>query len=298
MNPCSIAVLGPGAVGGFLAVVLSRAGCTVTCVAREGTCEVINELGIVVESRMLGKVQERVNAVAELTESVDVLIVSPKAPALDVALERIKAPCRTVVPLLNGLDHMEVIHTRIAGALGAGAIYIESVQDAPGRINHLSEFCRLEISRELPSHILEPLTAALEGQGIAVKSFQTNAEVLWRKLVPLNALACTTSAAGGNMGMVRSDSRWLEALQNCVTEGAAVAGALGIQVPVDNVLETFEKLPDSFSSSMQRDLAAGRPAEVDAIPGSLLREAARAGVECHTIKVLVDQIRSNAAVLR
>lgn len=287
-----IAVLGPGAVGGFLAVALARTGCQVVCVARQETCKVINESGIDLESTILGKVNEKLPAVPYLEEPVDLLLITPKAPALEAALARIKAPCRSIVPFLNGLDHMELIRANLTGALAAAAIYIEAVYPAPGKIRHVSDFCRIEISRGLPDGDLADFTWALEHSGIGVKVFDNDAQVLWRKLIPLNALACVTSAAGGDMGKVRSEQRWPRALEECLREGAAVAKEYGVVIQMNEILETFRKLPDSFSSSMQRDLAAGRTPELEAIPGALLREASRVSLDCPTVRSLVDSIKS------
>src|SRR2546421_12867888 len=109
----SVAILGPGGVGGFVAGALDRAGIPVTVVAREPTAELIARDGIRVESVRLGaSFTARPRAVARLDEQLDFLIVAPKATALGEALERIAAEPRVVVPLLNGLDHLEVLRDR------------------------------------------------------------------------------------------------------------------------------------------------------------------------------------------
>jgi 2-dehydropantoate 2-reductase len=47
---------------------------------------------------------------------------------------------------------------------------------------------------------------------------------------------------------------------------------------------------------MQRDIAAGRVPELDAIPGAVLRAAARHGIECPTISRLVQAIAARAGL--
>src|SRR5436305_9121794 len=108
----SFAILGPGGVGGFLAAALARAGHPVTVVARESTAEHIANYGIEVQSRRLGDFTARPEAGAELVEDVDTLFVATKANGLAAGLERIQSRAELVVPLLNGLDHIETLRAR------------------------------------------------------------------------------------------------------------------------------------------------------------------------------------------
>src|ERR1700727_1476884 len=113
----SVAVLGPGGVGGLLAGLLERAGTPVVVVAREETATVISERGLRVDSVSFGELLARPRAVTQLEEPVDVLIVATKASGLKPALERIAVQPKLVLPLLNGLDHIAVLRERF----GAGA---------------------------------------------------------------------------------------------------------------------------------------------------------------------------------
>src|SRR4051794_19652210 len=103
----SVAILGPGGVGGLLAAALARSGAQVTVVAREATTELIARDGIAVQSTLLGDFTARPAAVARLREPVDVLIVATKAATLGDALARVETDPELVVPLLNGVDHMQ-----------------------------------------------------------------------------------------------------------------------------------------------------------------------------------------------
>jgi len=94
----TIAVLGPGGVGGLLAGALARAGEDVAVVARESTAELIARQGVSVDSVTLGRFIARPRAVARLDEDVDALLVATKAAGLDAALQRIAATPRIVLP--------------------------------------------------------------------------------------------------------------------------------------------------------------------------------------------------------
>src|SRR5207247_1016876 len=98
----TVAVLGPGAVGGVLAVGLARAGVRVLCIARPDTADLIRSEGL---SLRHGQEVEsvRVEAVSELREPVRLLLVTVKAPALEDALDRVRARAATVIPQLNGI---------------------------------------------------------------------------------------------------------------------------------------------------------------------------------------------------
>ncbi|HEY1590991.1 MAG TPA: 2-dehydropantoate 2-reductase [Solirubrobacteraceae bacterium] len=293
------AILGPGGVGGFLAAALSRAGGDPVVVAREETAELIDRDGLKVESVRLGEFAARPRAAATLEEPVEVLFVATKSTGLDAGLERIRAEPELVVPLLNGFDHMRVLRERFgADRVAAGTIRIESDRPEPGRIVQTSPFLRIDLASDDPS-LAEPLTrvkAMLERAEVPAEIGPSEAQVLWSKLVRLNALACTTSAADRQVGFIRSDPEWRAALVACIEEGAAVANADGAQIDPAARLAELDEAHAELGSSMQRDIAAGRSPELDAIPGSVLRAGTRHQIECPTIARLVVVIAERARI--
>ena len=298
MSP-TIAVLGPGGVGGFLAAALTRAGDEVVVVARESTAEAIERDGIEVSSVRLGDFTARPRAVASLTEQVETLIVATKAGGLQASLARIETEPGLVVPLLNGLDHLGRLRERFGtGRVAAGTIRIESDRPAPGRIVQSSPFLRIDLAADDPAlhPPLERLGARLRAAEIPVEIGASEAQTLWSKLVRLNALACTTSAADRPIGFIRADPEWREVLAACLEETAAVARADGARIDAADALAELDQAHAELGSSMQRDIAAGREPELDAIPGAVLRAAARHRLACPTIERLVAAIAERAAV--
>ncbi len=297
-----VAILGPGGVGGFLAAALARAGGRgddVVVVAREETADLIARDGIEVHSVRLGDFTARPRATAVLKEPAEALIVATKSTGLEAALERIHTPPALVVPLLNGLDHMAVLRERFgAGSVAAGTIRIEADRPSPGRIVQTSPFLRVDLAAEHTelSEPLKSLADALERAGVPAEIGPSEAQILWSKLVRLNALACTTSAADRPVGFIRSDPEWRAALVGCIEEGAAVANADGAQIDPAARLAELDDAHAELGSSMQRDIAAGREPELDAIPGSVLRAGARHGIECPTIARLVLVIAKRAGI--
>ncbi len=295
----SIAVLGPGGVGGFIAAALARAGEEVIVVARAPTAALIARQGIMVQSVCLGHFVARPQATSELDGSVGVLLVAPKATGLEAALGRIGGQPRLVVPLLNGLEHMAVLRRRFpADRVAAGVIRIESDRPAPARVVQTSPSLRVDLAADDPAlgPALARLAQTLEHAGVPTATGPSEAQVLWSKLVRLNALACTTSASDRAIGFIRTDPQWRPVLERCIVETAAVANADGAEIDPAAPLAELDEAHPELGSSMQRDIAAGREPELDAIPGAVLRAGKRHRIECPTIAGLTDRIAARAGI--
>lgn len=303
----NLAVLGPGGVGGLLAGALDRAGTPVTVIARDPAVDVLAERGLRVSSVLLGNFVAHPRAVPKLEESIDVLIVATKAAGLEEALERIERAPKLVLPLLNGLDHIAVLRERFGEeAVVAGTIRVEADRPEPGAVVHTSQFLRVDMASRYPSARarMELLASILSDAGIPARVYPPvapppdggEAQVMWSKLVRLNALACTTSAFDKLLGEIRSTPELRGELVGAIEEGCAVAQAEGASIPAGEALGELTAAHATLGSSMQRDIAAGRAPELDAIPGSVLRAAARHGIECPTVERLVTTIVARAGV--
>jgi 2-dehydropantoate 2-reductase len=300
-----VAVLGPGGVGGLLAGVLQRAGTEVIVVARDSTVAAIEQGGLRVSSVMFGELAVHPRAVSLLEEPVDALIGATKAAGLNGALERIACEPTVVLPLLNGLDHLVALRERFAaGSVLAGAIRVESDRPEPGVVVHTSPFLLVDMACVDASFgpAMQQLAGALSQADVPVRAGwpvteRSEAQVMWSKLVRLNALACTTSAYDKLLGEILATPRLRADLVGAIEEASAVAKAEGAEdVDPTTAVAELEAAHDTLGSSMQRDIAAGREPELDAIPGSVLRAAARHGLRCPTIERLVAMIAERAGV--
>jgi 2-dehydropantoate 2-reductase len=306
-DPTTIAVLGPGGVGGLVAGALARAGTDVLLLARPETAATIARQGLSVRSVTLGdfEVPVRVSESLPAEENVDVLIVATKAAGLRSALERVECSPRLVLPLLNGLDHLTLLRERFdPDTVLASTIRVESDRPEPGVIVHTSRFLLIDMATRSQMALprMQALAQTLEGAGISTRvtlpvSERSEAQVMWSKLVRLNALACTTSAHDKLLGEIRSTPALRADLVGAIEEASAVGQAEGARdVDPQTALAELEGAHDTLGSSMQRDIAAGRAPELDAIPGSILRAAARHGLACPTIERLVVAIAARAGV--
>ncbi|MEX5719060.1 ketopantoate reductase family protein [Geodermatophilus maliterrae] len=290
-----VAVLGPGGVGGLLAALLTQAGASVTCLAGARTVEVLRTHGLRVESRLLGVVTTRVEAAEQLTAPVDVCLVCVKATHLDAALERVPADVlgdALVVPLLNGIEHVaELRRRRPHAAVVPAAIRVESTRVEPGVVRHDSPFVTIDLAPAagLQERVVR-LAGVLERAGVTVRTTNDEAAVLWGKLAFLAPFALLTTSARAPVGRVREERR--EDLLALVHEVASVARAEGVPVDTDMVVAFFDSVPEGMRSSMQRDAAAGRPTELDAIGGAVVRAADRHGIAVPVTARYVAELRA------
>jgi 2-dehydropantoate 2-reductase len=267
-----IAVLGPGGVGGLLAAVLPDA----IVVSRSPVDR------IQLQSRLLGDKSTAVRSTRRLTEPVDVLFIATKATGLAGAIERIAAPPAVVVPLLNGFEHIAFLRERFPDVVAA-TIRVEATRVAPGVIEQTSPFLRIELSAH------PEVAELLNESGIPAAIIGNEAQVMWSKLSRLNAIALTTTAFRAPIGDVREQHR--DELLAVVRETAAVAEAGGATIDVDAIEhELLVEAHPELLSSMARDAAAGRPLELDAIGGAVLRAGARHGIDTPTVRRLVEAI--------
>jgi 2-dehydropantoate 2-reductase len=263
------AVLGAGGIGGLVGAALARAGAHVVLLMRPET--LTRYPGhIAVESEVLGDFEVDVPAAPVLEAPIDVLWVAVKATGLESALE-LAPPERvgsaTVIPLLNGIDHVALLRARYPNVV-AGAIRVESERVAPGRIRQRFPFLRIDLAGG------EEILPELRNAGIDAHSQDDELTLLWAKLAFLAPLALATSAFGGPIGAVRDDERYL----GCLEEVIAVARAEGAQIEDGALRNIVVKAPPGIRSSMQKDVAAGRPPELDAIAGPIQRGGRRHGI--------------------
>lgn len=303
-RPAPVAVLGLGGIGGMLA---ARTGAV--CVGTGRTVAAIRHGGLRLVHDGTTTVV-RTEAVERLERPVSLLVVAVKAYDLEEALERIAAPAiadAVVLPLLNGLEHVEALRawldnarvesTRALPAVAAGSIGgVEAFSPEPGLVVQRSPGAVVRaaseaLGRDALSARLEPLRAP----GLDVVVADGERAVLWEKAARLAVLAAATVASGETIGVLRADGAWRDRAREALAEACAVAAAEGVDVDPAGQWAIIDSLPAELTTSTARDALAGRPTELDAIAGSVLRAAARAGVATPTLEGLVADARAGAA---
>ena len=279
----TVAVLGPGAVGGVLTAGFLAGGVDVVCIARPATAAVIRSEGLSLKQGETGQTV-RPAVETELREPVELLVVTVKAPALDDAIERVHARPDAVVPLLNGIEHMETLRRRFPDSNVAGASIgrIEAWLERPGVVVQPTPSVLMTASRNAPAELLRR-------SGVEVRVDGSAEEVLWEKLARQAATAAVTSIAQRPVGELRTDEGWRRRFRAAVDEACAVAAADGVTLSADAEWEIIEGMPPLLTSSTARDISAGIPSELDAITGAVVRAGRRLGVDTPVLTELYDQ---------
>jgi 2-dehydropantoate 2-reductase len=279
----TVAVLGPGAVGTVFAVPLARAGYRVVCVARPETAEAIRREGLTLV-RHDGALQARPEAVEALEEPVELLVVSVKAYALEEALERVAAEARTIVPLLNGLEHVERLRALLGGRVVAASVgRLEAYRDRPTVVAQTTGRPVVTLAPGADG-IDQPFEAA----GADVRRGASERAVLWEKVARLAPLAAATAVTQRPVGDLRDDPEWRACLEHGLAEACAVAAAERVELDPAAQWEVIEAMPADLTTSTARDVAGGRPSELDAITGAVVRAGLMLDVPTPTLDRLLE----------
>jgi 2-dehydropantoate 2-reductase len=280
-----VAVLGAGAVGTVLAVPLARAGCRVVCVGREEGVGAIRTGGLTLVRH--GEVlAARPDAVTELVEPVDVMLVTVKAFALDDAMARVAVEPPLVVPLLNGLEHVERLRAFLGGRVVAATIgRLEAFRERPAVVVQTTE--GPPVVTIAPG--AEDAARLLALTGAEIRAGASERAVLWEKAARLAPLAAATAFTQRTVGDLRTDPAWRTRLERALEDACAVAAAEGVPLDVAGQWAIIDAMPPDLTTSTARDVAAGRRSELDAITGAVVRAGRAADVPMPTLDRLFEE---------
>jgi 2-dehydropantoate 2-reductase len=289
------AILGAGAIGGLVGTALASLGEDVTLLVRsERLANYPHDLSL---ERPQGyePISAPANAMASLAQPADLLWIATKTYQFQSALDLVKTTPRYVIPLLNGVEHVDALRSRFGSERVIPAtIAVEAESSGPGKFIQRSPFIRLNLAASA-----EPMLAAIvEGLrkiGFTCQFIQNEQTLMWNKLCFLAPFALATSASGMNVGEVLADPGWSHKLKLSVAEACAVANASGAELQAEKILEVFGGVPPAMRSSMQKDVVAGRQLELDAIGGPIVRGGERYKIDVSTTARLMTAIRLKAA---
>ena len=290
-----IAIYGAGAVGGYFGGRLAQAGDDVVFLARGDHLRAIREHGLRVTS-IAGDFTIRPAQATDRPDDigpVDTVLVTVKAWQVSdaaLAMRPLVGPDTFVVPLENGVEAPE----QLADVLGAehvlgGLCRIISQMTAPGHIRHSGAepyiaFGELEDagSGVMATGRAERLQEAFaRTQGVHAEISPDIRAAMWLKFLFIASMSGVGAVTGAPIGVVRGRPETRQMLEQAFEEIAAVAAALGIGLPANAVKETMTfvyTLPHDGTASMQRDIMAGRPSELETQNGAVVRLGQRTGV--------------------
>ncbi len=284
-----IAVLGPGAVGGFLLAVFAAKGVRVEGVGHDAQVRALSKSGITLISKTFGTLSTHPNVTSTLEQDPDILFITTKATDLNEALKRITVRLTTksvIIPLLNGIEHLPLLRKKFGCTVVVASISIDVRQEGNGMISHLSPQANIALASDgdVPKGQLDSIASLLLSCGINATVGTSEAVVMWNKLVRLNALALSTAATGKTIGELRTDPLWRARIFGLLVEASAVAHAEGVMIDPMQELYLIDTLAPEQSSSLARDVAKKESSELDSIAGAIVRVGKTKGITCPLIE--------------
>lgn len=301
-----IAVVGVGGVGGYIAGMLIRAYPHVTLCARGGRGESIREHGLVLHSDYHGEIigkPEKIVEKTELLEPQDFIFLCVKNYSLEQACAELKNAVTedtVIIPVMNGADPAEQTREFLGkGTVVDSLIYIVAFANEDYSVTQQGDFANLRIGimdadEEERKKILE-VSKLLEGAQIDHRVSEDIECDIWRKYILNCAYNVLTAFYDNNIGQLRDDPVKNKEYGQLVYEAYEVAVKKGVHVEkkhAEAIIYRFQKeLADDATSSLQRDVRAGKPTELEVFSGYLVREAERLSVPVPVSKRMYEGLK-------
>lgn len=286
-----IAVFGAGAVGGYFGGRLAQAGEDVVLIARGEHLRAMQRSGLRVDSIKGNFAVDPVQATDDPAEvgAVDAILVGVKAwqvPEAARAMRPMVGPQTFVVPLENGVE----APSQLAEVLGeehvlGGLCRIISSVVEPAHIRHagIEPYVAFGELDGRHSERAERLRRAFENaDGVTAEIPPDIRVAMWEKFLFIAALSGVGAVTRAPVGVLRSLPETRRMLEQAMHEIVAVARARDIALPEETVSQTMafiDSLPPEGTASMQRDVMAGRPSELEGQNGAVVRLGQEAGIE-------------------
>lgn len=302
----NIAIIGAGALGCYYGAKLARAGHRVHFIARGATLEAIRSRGVRVIRDDARFTVTNVEATDDVTEvgPVQFVIVATKSyhfESIATALRVLKGPETIVLPLQNGVDSAERLgeFTEPQHILG-GLTYLPATVREPAVVQQAGDEKTILLGPLSASDDADAQTALsiLQGAGITAERPADIRVSLWMKFMGAIATMGVQSVTGRAIGPTREDPDTRALYLSCVQEVAAVARKSGIQLPgdaPDQLMQAIDSYPAEIKASMLQDLECGKPLELDAMHGTVVRLGKSLGVDTPTNQFIYTALKLRGA---
>lgn len=294
-------MLGAGGVGAYFGGRLLESGADVAFLVREGRARQLAENGLVIKSPVGdATLKVRTLTAADPGEAFDLIVLSCKAydllSAIDAAAPHMAAGNGLILPLLNGMAHIDALRQRFgADRVLGGVCGIFATLSPEGEMLHLDKPAIIRFGRfqdQIARGVLEHETASIEklfaGAKFASKRIEPAEQILWEKWIMLAAMAASTCLMRGSVGAILSTDDGEALMEELLAETVSVAVAAGFPPSEAHIANTrsilFAKRSPA-SASMLRDIQKGGRIEGDHIIGDLLRRARGFGLDTQLLRV-------------
>jgi 2-dehydropantoate 2-reductase len=281
-------VVGAGSTGGYFGGRLAQAGRDVTFLVRPRRAAQLQESGLqIVGPHGDVTVSPKLVTADEIGAPFDAVLLAVKAYSLDAAVADFATavgPETTIIPMLNGMRHIDILEERFGKeAVAGGVCKVAATIDPEGRIVQLAEFQELAYGERdgSVSRRMQQLDAFMQGAGFDARLSRSIEYEMWEKWTLLATLGGITCLMRGNIGEVVAAPGGVSFILSFLDEVVSIVSAVG-EAPTAAFLEGARKTlttPGSTQSpSMFRDLQQDSPIEADQIIGDLLARGAKAGI--------------------
>jgi 2-dehydropantoate 2-reductase len=280
-------IVGAGSVGGYFGARLAAAGRDVTFLVRPRRAGQLSR-GLTIRTNGSDTVVPvKVIVGAERGGPFDAILLAVKAYQLADALEEIRKHAGAdtmILPVLNGMKHIDTLRAQFGRhrVIGGFAQIVTSV-DEEGRIVDQGAFHDLvygEWDGTQTERILE-LDRHLQGAGFSARLSAHIEREMWEKWAFLSSMAAITCLMYADIGQVARTDAGPRFAESLFAEVAAVIAAAGQPLSDGFRKRTLSLLTDrtsTLTSSMFRDMKAGRPVELDQIVGDLIARGSAQGL--------------------
>ena len=276
-----VAVMGAGSIGGYFGGMLARTGNDVTLIARGGHLQSILSDGLKVirdEEEFVVRCQATDDPAQAGTPDLALLTVKTYHNSQAIpSMKPMIGPDTTVLCLQNGIDS----YRSAADHLGKervmpGAAYIEAGHPSPGVVTQTGAVVRIVFGEPDggSSDRGERIRDALEDAGLPAELSTDIQKTLWSKFLFIATMAGVTSLSRRTMAELMPVPEWRGVIEACMKEIEAVGRAAGVGLEPDIVGSTLDYILGSLEqmhASMHADVMAGRPLELDALNGAVVR---------------------------
>ena len=281
-------VVGAGSTGGYFGGRLAQAGRDVTFLVRPRRAARLEAAGLQVISPYGDfTLAPKLVTAGSIASHFDAILLTVKSYAFEASLEDFApaiGPDTMILPVLNGMRHMDALAARFGSHAVAGCVCkIPAQLDREGRVLHLGEFHELaygELDGSRSPRVGE-LDAFMQDAVFNARLSPAIVREMWEKWVMLATLAGITCLMRGSVGEIVAAPGGGDFVNRFLDEAAATASAAGHSPSEDFLAHTRALLTATgspFTASMFRDMQAGAPIEADQIVGDLLARASRANV--------------------
>jgi len=304
-----IAIFGTGGVGGYFGGRFAQTGEDVTFIARCEHLRAIQTKGLKVDSLTGDFVIYPAKATDDVSQvgPVDLVIVGVKAwqvPEAARAMKPMIGPNTTVLPLQNGVDAVGQLIAELGNDHVIGGLCkIVSFVVGPGHIRHAGFTPSVvigEMDNRHTNRIVE-IQKTFNHAGVETNIASDIQVALWMKFLFIASFSGVGAIANAPAGILRTDPELRAQMLRAMDEIYSLAHARGIKLPLDSietVMAGVNGLPEDATSSMQRDIATGRPSEVESQNGAVVRMARESGIEVPTHELIYENLRPLEAKAR